>query len=302
MNKNVTVAILAVFSLTQAMSQNTFPSTGDVGIGTTSPTATLDVRGTIEAKPTTATGVQQRVSVYNVYTDPNNYERFSMYYSANVAILKAENAGSGAARALQILTNSGDLQLHDGNSRFRITSGIVQVGNRQLWELRDLIFQTDNTYDVGASAASRPRTGYFGTSVVTPLVTTGQIQVSGNLFSSGKIAIGETDMVKIGNYSLAVNGEAIFTKARVKLNSNWPDYVFNADYQLLPLTELESFITANKHLPGIPSQQEISKQGIDLGDNQSLLLKKIEELTLYLIEQNKTINRMQEKINALEKK
>lgn len=76
--------------------------------------------------------------------------------------------------------------------------------------------------------------------------------------------------------------------------------MFNGNYSLLSLNELESFIKTNKHLPGIPSQQEVKKEGIDLGGNQALLLQKIEELTLYIIEQDKKINRLQENIKTLE--
>jgi hypothetical protein len=116
-------------------------------------------------------------------------------------------------------------------------------------------------------------------------------------------------MDKIGTYSLAVNGSAIFTKAVVKLNSAWPDYVFTPDYKMPKLDSLESFINSNGHLPGIPTAGDVKKNGIDLGENQALLLKKIEELTLIVIEQNKRIENQQkideaqtQKISELEKK
>ena len=96
-------------------------------------------------------------------------------------------------------------------------------------------------------------------------------------------------MSKIGTYSLAVNGSAIFTKAVVKLNSAWPDYVFTPDYKMSKLDSLESFINCNGHLPEIPTAEDVRKNGIDLGENQAILLKKIEELTLIVIQQNKEI-------------
>jgi hypothetical protein len=64
----------------------------------------------------------------------------------------------------------------------------------------------------------------------------------------------------------------------------WSDYVFNDDYKLRSLSSLESFIKQNKHLPEVPSAKEVEEKGISVGDNQALLLKKIEELTLYVIE------------------
>jgi hypothetical protein len=132
--------------------------------------------------------------------------------------------------------------------------------------------------------------------------TNAKLDVSGNIFSSGKIAIGTTDMVKIGSYSLAVNGDAIFNKVKVKLYTAWPDYVFHSNYPLRPLSEVEKFIQQNKHLPEVPSAREAEENGLDLGDNQAILLKKIEELTLYLIEQNKKIEEQQKRIETLEKR
>ncbi|HMJ45745.1 MAG TPA: hypothetical protein VK498_00350, partial [Ferruginibacter sp.] len=117
----------------------------------------------------------------------------------------------------------------------------------------------------------------------SPLVI---IDKSGNLFARSKIAIGELDINKIGDYSLSVKGNARFNKAVVKPDT-WPDYVFEKNYILPDLKETEKFIRQNKHLPEIPSAAEVEKNGIDLGDNQSLLLQKIEELTLYVIDLNK---------------
>lgn len=106
----------------------------------------------------------------------------------------------------------------------------------------------------------------------------------------GNVAIGTADAK---GYKLAVNGQAIFEGVKVKLLPNWPDYVFKRDYRLMPLAELEKFIQQNNHLPGIPAAAEVEKEGIDLGSNQAALLKKIEELTLYIIEQNKRIEKVE---------
>lgn len=120
-----------------------------------------------------------------------------------------------------------------------------------------------------------------------------KLDVNGNIFSNGKIVIGMTDMNKIGTYSFAVNGSAIFTKAVVKLSSVWPDYVFHPDYHLTPLDSLEQFIKLNKHLPEMPTSADVERDGLDLGITQALLLKKIEELTLIVIEQNKRIKELE---------
>ena len=123
------------------------------------------------------------------------------------------------------------------------------------------------------------------------------IQVPGNaantgelkLFSDGNVAIGSKDNY---GYKLSVNGTALFTKAVVKNFNNWPDYVFDSSYQLPSLDSVAQFIQENKHLPEIPSASVVEKDGHDLGEVQKLLLKKVEELTLYVIEQDKRIKEL----------
>lgn len=77
--------------------------------------------------------------------------------------------------------------------------------------------------------------------------------------------------------------------------SNWPDYVFHATYRLRSLNELEQYIKQYHHLPELPSAADVEKDGLNLGDNQAALLKKIEELTLYVIELNKRIQELEAK-------
>ncbi|NVM62172.1 hypothetical protein FHW88_000448 [Mucilaginibacter sp. SG538B] len=97
-------------------------------------------------------------------------------------------------------------------------------------------------------------------------------------------------------YKLAVNGSAIVTSLIIKLNSNWPDYVFKPTYQLPSLAEVKSYIDQNQHLPEIPSADEIAKDGLNVGEMNKLLMKKVEELTLYLIEKDDK-EQEQKKIN-----
>ena len=131
--------------------------------------------------------------------------------------------------------------------------------------------------------------------------TAAKLDVNGNIFTSGKLAIGTTDAVKMAPYALAVNGEAIFNKARVKLYGSWPDFVFHKNYQLPSVAELEQYIKKNKHLPDIPSAAEVTEEGIDLGGNQALLLRKIEELTLYIIGQQKELEKQKRQLSLQRK-
>lgn len=159
----------------------------------------------------------------------------------------------------------------------------------------DLVFYTS----YGAASEKMrimSNTGFVGIGNTTPLA---KLDVNGNIFTNSKILIGTTDLAKAGTYSLAVNGDALINKVRIKQYANWPDFVFEEKYGLLPLEEVEKFITANKHLPAVPTAAEVEKDGIDLGSTQTVLLQKIEELTLYAIEQNKKTIAQQEQINML---
>lgn len=103
----------------------------------------------------------------------------------------------------------------------------------------------------------------------------------------GALAIGTTAL-PASDAKLAVKGFIYAQKVKVTL-TGWADYVFDAGYPLRPLSEVEQYIQQHHHLPEVPSTAEVEKNGLDLGDNQVILLKKIEELTLYIIEQNRKL-------------
>lgn len=93
------------------------------------------------------------------------------------------------------------------------------------------------------------------------------------------------------NYKLSVNGKVICEELKVQLSENWPDYVFEEGYPLMTTEEISRFIDENGHLPGVPSaSQVIQDEGIEVGEMNKILLEKIEELTLLLIDQQRQIN------------
>ncbi len=101
-------------------------------------------------------------------------------------------------------------------------------------------------------------------------------------------------------YKLVVGGKVLAEEVRIKLIKDWADYVFQPDYQLKTLPEVEGFIKTHRHLPDMPSAVEAEQQGIGLGEMQAKLLRKIEELTLHAIEQHKTIERLQQQLARVE--
>jgi hypothetical protein len=109
--------------------------------------------------------------------------------------------------------------------------------------------------------------------------------------AAGKVSIGASNTSDV-DYKLFVDKGIKTQKVKVT-QAGWPDYVFHQQYKLPSLIEVEKFIKANNHLPEVPSAKEIETDGLNLGDNQATLLKKIEELTLYAIDANKKIEQQQ---------
>ena len=138
------------------------------------------------------------------------------------------------------------------------------VGTEGYWALRTA---TDNSFNLDVFNSSTPVTAI-------------------KVVQNGNVSIGTTDP---NSFKLAVGGKIGASEVVVTLERPWPDYVFETDHKLLSLSELEVFIKANKHLPELPTAEEVKESGVSLGEMNAILLKKLEELTLYVIQQNQNI-------------
>ena len=230
-------------------------SDGNVGIGTTSPKAKLDVNGVIQVGNRDATN--GGIIIAQKYTGNDYLGTLSSNYSSGALIM-----GYGAAG----MPNQG-------------ASG-------------QLISTFDNFN--GFRSAIRVASGTFEfVSSPTKLQTTvgSQIDVESRFFinNQGKVGIGTKTM---GNLRLAVEGSIGAREVKVEA-SGWSDFVFYDDYKLPTLKEVENHITEKGHLKDIPSAEEVEKNGFFLGEMDAKLLQKIEELTLYTIEQEKKIEALE---------
>jgi len=124
-----------------------------------------------------------------------------------------------------------------------------------------------------------------------------------NNSNTGTVFIGPIPSTSRGDTALklSVNGN-IYAKKLTVTQLNWADYVFDPAYKLLPLNDVAAFIQKNKRLPELPSASDVERNGIDVGHSQELLLRKIEELTLYVIAQNKEQQALREKLEKQNKR
>jgi hypothetical protein len=259
-------------------------NTGNVGIGTT-PSYKLDVNGTAHISGTSY--LQGAINYVNQgFSDLNNPQaQLNFPGDGSVGI------STGSTVSIRILTAG--------------TNGNIGIGTTTPQSKLD-VNGTINT--MGFYLPTGAGSGKVLTSDVSGNATwqaaiggSSSWSLSGtNMYNSntGLVIIGTVPTVLPvdANLKLAVNGNIYAQKLKIT-QTGWADYVFNSNYKLRPLHELEAYIKANRHLPDLPTTKEVEKNGVDLGDNQTLLLKKVEELTLYAIEQNKKQEAQQKLIN-----
>jgi hypothetical protein len=199
----------------------------------------------------------------------------------------------GATRGSINLLSDGDAAAYmDFKLGVKTTTGIA-TGKPLLWEAslrKDGYFSADNTGPTLEFYALRKAGGYYA-----PLLfkSNGDVILAGaQSATNGNVGIGTTDTK---GYKLAVNGDAMFTKIKVKSYASWPDYVFRKDYELPSLQQVKAYVDEHQHLPDMPAAAEVEKEGLDVAEMNRKLLQKVEELTLYII-------RQEERIKALEGK
>lgn len=228
----------------------------NVGIGTTAPAYRLDVNGSINASSILINGAPFAGGGSQWITSGT-----SIYYNAS------GNVGIGTSSPTGKLNvyNSGPTQIIIGNPN-TASGGFTSL--------------------IAGTSADSNGYGYLQA-----------IQSSGTSLG-GLILNKDGGNVGIGTISpdakLAVKGQVHAQEVRVDLQgAAAPDYVFESSYKLLSLQEVKDYISANKHLPEVPSAKEIEKNGVQLGEMNLLLLKKVEELTLYILEQEKRIKALE---------
>ncbi|MET1260676.1 Ig-like domain-containing protein [Flagellimonas sp. DF-77] len=206
----------------------------------------------------------------SVWTETGSSD--AIYYSSgNVGI-----GNTNPIRKLEVFDNNATLARFSGGH-----SGIqgIQVERQDGDHIRLVTNYTG--FGAGLESSSKLRFAVDGNTINTPAMV---------LDESGNLGIGTQN---IGTWKLAVAGS--IRAEEIKVETGWADYVFEADYELRTLAELAAYIETHGHLPNIPSADEVAANGVKLGDMNRLLLEKIEELTLYILQQQKEIELLKEK-------
>ena len=275
------------------------------------PTFNVNTALNINSIGSTAINVQNGPSNQNVFNVANNGSTI-LGYNAN---------NNSTYTASKMLTVNGDVcfanEPGSGNTNDGL-SGIEILGNDGIPTARGISVEADPNgdfnfylngnqgYGTGVVPAEFNYKIHNGNGTVTNLMT---------LNGSGQLIIGHpanSSLQNTPNYNttwpyktalLQVNGNVVIGSLGSGDNTNlwvtqtgWSDFVFDKDYKLMPLNEVEKFYKANHHLPDVPAQKDIREKGNNLGQTDVVLLQKIEELTLYMVEQQKRIENLEKKL------
>jgi hypothetical protein len=251
---------------------------GNVGIGTTGPNQALDVNGSILSENN------------NALYWRNNTQINASSPVYGIGISNTTFSGSPATRisdfyGLLLATNDTDRIAVSTNGKVGIgttapTANLNVIANNGDWSYGIIsAASTNNTKALSVQKGGNDKFVVYG---------------NGEIIAYGNVLVAKTSQVDTA-YHLDVAGG--IRADSVVVNTTGADFVFDDNYQKMSLDELGKYIAQHKHLPDIASAQEMQKDGVSVGALQTKLLQKVEELTLYVIEQNKRIEKL-EKENA----
>jgi hypothetical protein len=282
-NQSAVLAAGPILGVTNGQERLRITQGGSVGIGTSAPGALLHVNGNYAQTHPTFTGT------YMVEHIANNTIRFNSPVGEFMRV-GPDNVVRFAGQMIESTTRGALLGNALGGNSLTTTAPV---------QFQNLVNDNTVTRLLGTDAAGNIK--WRDAATISGGGSSQWTTSASNIYyGTGNVGIGTTNITD-ANYKLFVETGIRTRKVKVD-QSTWPDYVFYQQYKLPSLIEVESFIKSNNHLPDVPSAAEVEKDGLNLGDNQAVLLKKIEELTLYLIDINKKVDKLTQENAAMKKK
>lgn len=247
--------------------------------------------------------IYNKSGIYDSWTNTNL--QFNTNGTNRMVILSNGNVGIGLTNPREKLHISGPIRGDGTNGALRIRTdmGTTEIGpidpgySRFNTTLSAFYFNKKIIIESGTISSSINAPLYFkigDTSIPMYIRTNGNVGI-GTLTPQYKLD------VEGSLHAQTLNVDSVLCAEEIIVRTNGADFVFADDYQLRPLSEVEAFITENKHLPEIQSAQEMQENGVSVSELQTRLLQKIEELTLYLIQQEQTIQELRQEVEQLKK-
>jgi hypothetical protein len=246
--------------------QDLFYIDGNIGINTPTPESQLHVNGNFKATSGTFSGNLSAINAtYTGDVIMQNLEATGGSFSGNLSAINASYTGDVIMQNLEATGGSFSGNLSGNTASF---SGDVELSK---------LTMSSNTFSIESNTVS--------------------------LFAI-EIEDSQNAVVKIGhnNYGNTVNllvGGQIKAEEVLVVQDVWADHVFSDDYRLRSLSELKAFIETHNHLPGIPDEEEVKEQGVNIAEMNSKLLEKVEELTLYILEQQEQLDVLKQELKRI---
>jgi len=306
---SLTIGLMFVASIGTIQAQNIFPTTGNAGIGTLIPAQDLHI---LNVMPFSAASAQSAIRLQGTNNFLNQTGIYDIVGQSDGDFFINYNDGTSAVSRLWI-DNTGRLGLGTSTPTARLD---VYTPNNTNFRMASV----DGVFEVGLAGCPGCFSGLAdeGDAVLRVLGGTGtqkMIFSTAAPIGTGRSFVfeaGATDIMTIsdnGNVGIGVDAPAnrlevcgLIRSTEVVVETMWCDYVFEDDYVLRELGEVEAFIEENGHLPEIPSAKEVEENGVKLGEVHAKLLLKIEELTLYMIAAEKRMDGLSDENELLKEK